>query len=577
MSIDPIINETPINIILETNIPNELPFSLTKNILHNKLLDKSGYSEYPYFSSWIPYPREILVKMDYADQVDFFFKKDDFINILKNTSTYKNLLKQKEELRLMNIKNNRKFQTNPNENNQLFILDKTEQNNNIRNNIMIMLTLLFPISFPTKDNITNSYDALFLNTSNISSVSSIIPLLLNIMLGVESNKQKYSYIQSPSKGICTVTQIVWLNDIYNHPEYKKIILQYQSFQLWKSNEKNDLNIKIDNEMNLYKNGKYEKIWNELLTMMESMDENEIPTSVNSYYKYSKQYSNNPRNDFNKMKNLLNNRENIINNKKYEDLFKIKKYYNSLNNINITRSLFYNVKNIRLLFSSIEQIQVNYNIINKYLDNDSISLEMEDTTNMTQDERIIDEKIKQWNGYKKYSEFINLLKIFNRANNQSTNDVLQNVIDNFILKNAEDKRFELMLIPSNSKLDNIIKLVETGITIKKSNPIKNTIYVHMDVIVGEIDDSNKNSINCVYNKDYLGSELKSLLKSKDKFWEVNNNRFLFDLNTMKTIENNQSEKKEITLKEPSIKNPTEYINLKNSKGGNKKRLTRKNRQ
>jgi hypothetical protein len=370
-----------------------------------------------------------------------------------------------------------------------------------------------------------------------------------------------------------VTQITWLNDIYNHPEYKKIILQYQSFQLWKSNEKINLNIKLDNDLVLYKNGKYEKIWNDLLDIMETIDETEIPSSVNSYYRYSRQYSNNPRNDFNRMKTLLNNRENIINNKKYENLFKIKKYYNNLNNINITRSLFYDVKNIRSLFSSIEEIQVNYNIINKYLDNDSISLDNEDNNkNMKEDERIIDQKIKQWDGYKKYSEFVNLLKIFNRANNESTNDLLQNVIDNFILKNSEDNTFELMLIPSNSKLDNIIKLVETGITVKKTNPIKNTIYVHMDVIVGEIDDSNKNSINCVYNKDYLGSELETLLKSKDKFWELNNNRFLFDLNNMKTIENKESEKEDTQIKEE----PTENINLK-YKGGNKKRFTRKNRK
>lgn len=574
MSIDPIINETPINIILDTNIPGEKSFSFTKNILHNKLLNKSDYSEYPYFSSWIPYPRDVLVKMDYTQQVGFFFKKDDFLNILKNTSTYQNLLKQKNEINLMNIKNNRKFQSNPTENNPFFLLDKNEQNNNIRNNIMIMLTLLFPISFPTKDNIMNTYDALFLNESNISSVSSIIPSLLN-MLGIKSNKEKYSYIQSPSKGICTVTQITWLNDIYNHPEYKKIILQYQSFQLWKSNEKINLNIKLDNDLVLYKNGKYEKIWNDLLSNMESIDENEIPTSVNSYYRYSRQYSNNPRNDFNRMKTLLNKREEIINNKKYEDLFKIKKYYNNLNNINITRSLFYDVKNIRALFSNIEEIQVNYNIINKYLDNDSISLDNEDNNrNMKEDERIIDQKIKQWDGYKKYSEFVNLLKIFNRATNQSTNDLLQNVIDNFILKNSEDKTFELMLIPSNSRLDNIIKLVETGITMKKSNPIKNTIYLRMDAIVGEIDDSNKNSINCVYNKDYLGSELETLLKSKDKFWELNNNRFLFDLNSMKTIENKENDKEETQLKVKE--KPTENINLK-YKGGNKKRFTRKNRK
>jgi len=567
MSIDPIINETLINIILDTNIPGENPISFTKNVLHNPLLkDKDEYSEYPFFSWWIPYPREVLVKMDYSSQVDFFFKKDEFIRILKNTDSYQNFSKQMNQIKLTNIKTNQPFQTNIA--NNLFLLDKTEKNDNIRNNVMVMLTLLFPTSFPTNNNIINTYDTLFWNLSNKSSVSSIIPLLLNLTLGVESNKPKYSYIQIPSKGVCTVTQLAWLNDIYNHPEYKKIILEYQSFQIWKSTEKSRLNLEIEKEMGMYKDeNKIGKIWNELLKKVDSMDENNIPKTLNiSYYGYSRQQPIiHPQDDFKKMKQILNNKDNVINSKKYNDLFNLKNYVNNVNKtLDKTLSL-YNIKNIQNLFVSIEKIQVNYNIINKFLDNDFISFDTLQNKNMdqfmTDDEVRIDQKVKQWTGYAKYNNFINLLNIFNRSNNESTNDLLQTTIDNFTYGNSQDNNFELLLNPSNSKNKKIINLVETGITIKKTNNVANTIYVRMDVIIGEVNDSNKNQINCVYNKDYLGSELESLLKSSDKFWELNQNRFLFDLNNMKTIDIN--DKPFVETKPTSKKNDINPYNSMNA--------------
>ena len=100
MVVDPIINETQLNIVLDTNIPDEQPFSFTKSVLYNPLLkNMNDFSDYPYFSSIIPYPEETLNNLEYVDQVAFFFKKDDFVRILKETSQYKKLseeIQQKE-------------------------------------------------------------------------------------------------------------------------------------------------------------------------------------------------------------------------------------------------------------------------------------------------------------------------------------------------------------------------------------------------------------------------------------------------------------------------------------------------
>jgi hypothetical protein len=209
-----------------------------------------------------------------------------------------------------------------------------------------------------------------------------------------------------------------------------------------------------------------------------------------------------------------------------------------------------VANIDNFISNIEKIQVNNTIINKYLSTDSfIETKPINKYKMTQEEQRLEQKIQKWKGYQKNIDFINLLKIFDKSKNESTNHLLQKTIDDFV-SGYSKKDFELLLNPSNSKSSNVIELIETGLTVKKNNPVKNTIYVRMDLIIGEVDDSNKNSINCVYNNDYLGNELNILLNAKDNFWELDKNRFLFDLNKMKMIENNP---KNIIEKKNEIEN------------------------
>jgi hypothetical protein len=247
MSIDPIINETQINIILDTNIPNEKPFSFTKDILYNdSLKNKNGFSKYPYFSYWIPYPESTLKEMDYPTQISFFFVKDVFLKILRDTTEYNNLLRQ------MGNDIQRR------DNNSLILkkiikLDKEEENTNIKKNIMIMLSLIFPTGYPKHNNISNSYDRYILGNMNINSsfIKDIIPLFLNLGLGIESTKEKYSYIRTPSKGICTVSQVIWLNDLYNHPHYKDIIYNYENFKVWKTREIQKQEDDIENELELY--------------------------------------------------------------------------------------------------------------------------------------------------------------------------------------------------------------------------------------------------------------------------------------------------------------------------------------
>lgn len=535
MSVDPIIKETQINIIIDTNIPNEKEFSFTKDVLYNKILEKTeNFSQYPYFSSYIPYPEKILKNFDYPSQVAFFFNKDEFIRILKNTDDYKKMFKESEDTHKQSeLEQTKKFQ-------QRRKKGGSSQNENIiQKNIMIMLSIIFPTNYPVLNNISNSYDSLFTSKLNISSVNGIVPFLLSITLGIQSKQPKYSYIKSPSKGICTVTEVVWLNDIYNHPEYKKIIDQYTTFQKWKITEVKQLQLEIDNELKVY-NKSYGKGLNELNGIISDKT---IQKKIKDKFVYKMQRSNiniKPEIEFNTfIDKLAIITKNINNLRNYiKDLILLKHSYEIIST-NIKDELI-GIKglNIQSLMNSIEKVELNNEIIDNYLESSSIQFESE---NQTSEEKKLQERIKRWSGYSKYNEFMNLLKTFKKPNNESSNIFLQEVIEDFIRGDTENE-FEELMHPINSKSPDIAKFIKTGITMKSSNPIKNTIYVRMDVIAGEINDSNKNEINCMFNGDYLGNELNRLLKPNNKFWELDPNRFFFDLKTGEGNEKNELEKK-----------------------------------
>lgn len=562
MSVDPIINETQLNIILDTNIPGEKQFSFTKSVLSNDLLKNTGdFSEYPYFTSNIPYPESVLKKLDYSNQVAFFFKQSEFIRILKDTSEYISASKiiEEEEKKFQDIRQ-QKFNEKRNKRRGKISGGNAEYETKIKNtkqNIMIMLSIIFPTNYPTQNNIMNSYDLIYTNILSASSISNVLPFLLNMTLGIQSTKQKYSYINSPSKGKCTVTQIIWLNDIYNHPEYKTIVEKYDTFQNWKITEITKLEYEMNNEIKIYKKAYKNGLENLAEILNKRKTEIEKLMDINNQ-RLIKEKKMNDKNDFNifigKL-NLIIKEINKLNNH-YMDLIIFKrKYHNIYKFIKDEISLISNF-NMQLLLQSIDTIELNSEIINKYLKASTIQIEGDkNSLTLSREEKELQQRITKWNGYNKYNEFINLLKTFQKSSNESYNIYLQEVIDDFI-RGDTDNEFEELMYPSNIQSSaELIKLIQTGINIKSSNPIKHTIYLRMDVIAGELNDSNKNSIYCVFNGEYLGNELNQLLKENKNYWELTSNRFFFDLNTMKANMNDSSKADTKIDIKPDKKMPT----------------------
>ena len=79
-------------------------------------------------------------------------------------------------------------------------------NSIIKENIIIMLNAIFPISFPIKDQISSMYDS-----SNIDFVNIAKQLF---------TPNEYVYLNIGK--ICTVTQVIWLNTISSNPVYYEL-------------------------------------------------------------------------------------------------------------------------------------------------------------------------------------------------------------------------------------------------------------------------------------------------------------------------------------------------------------------
>jgi hypothetical protein len=242
---DPILKEITLKMMMDINIPGKKePVEFNLSRFHSDKIKKIGYNNLPYFTSEIEYPSAIIKALPYQQQVDFFFKRSYFLDILKDTSEYKEKyrkLKEKKQIQrdrykecVQEKKKSKDFQCDLNDDARLSqdekkekrkkLLEETktrmiERNTIARANIMLTLTILFPVKY--YNTTFNTYDDLFLNTVSSSfSLSTIMPLILNILIGIKDTSEKYSYLNI--NGMNTITQIIWLNDIYNHPDYKKL-------------------------------------------------------------------------------------------------------------------------------------------------------------------------------------------------------------------------------------------------------------------------------------------------------------------------------------------------------------------
>ena len=193
-----------LKIVLSTNIKSKKEVILTKDLIYNT---EEGFSigadlnSHPFFTYDVYYSRKKLIQLTYQERINFFFDKERFKELL---SSY-----------------------------NLPVTNQSERNSVVENNVMVMLELLLPTKFPAVKDLKQSFKMVF-NKDGFK----------DHLYEAFIYKHPFSYLKIDGKTY-TVKRVIWLNDLLNHPIYKKLLEEYRKFWVWSNEEKNNSKVIIN--------------------------------------------------------------------------------------------------------------------------------------------------------------------------------------------------------------------------------------------------------------------------------------------------------------------------------------------
>ena len=213
-------NVHPIKIKITTNI-NKEPFELKYSNIYDPVPGirprRINISDYPYFTADVKYDEKLLALKPYSELLSIFFDKQEFIKVI---------LKDSDES-VVNA-----------------LVSEQVKMKNANTNIMTMLKLIFPTSYPTKNNINTSYNKYLLKQGpSITFDISDVKRMFSFGEMTELGKHDYSYLKINS-GICTVSEVIWLNDVLNNKLYRELIERLIEYNEWRKKR----NVIIDEDI-----------------------------------------------------------------------------------------------------------------------------------------------------------------------------------------------------------------------------------------------------------------------------------------------------------------------------------------
>lgn len=556
--------------MLDVNIPNKIgkPVEFTRSMLHYQNDKDDTYytlSNFPYFTTDVKYPRNYLNKLEYRRRVEFFFSNEKFKEILLEKSVYsENGVKSDVE--------------NP-------VANYDEVREIIKHNIETMIQVLLPTKFPIVNNYVNSFDHYILGKPNFDfTFKDAIPIHLS---GLAPHiPVQYSYLKLDDK-IYTNSKVIWLNDIINHPVYRDLINSYIIFDKWRQNKRVFLKTEVENQKKKLKIA---------LQKMNPADIKEYVADISG-----NKASTTSRTGFNSGERTAYIDKLILQiNKVYDDIENDNVYVNIENLREIFNITTYNIiipkqfkTHLSKIFGISKQIEMITEISLKYFE-EEMNIHFKDDNN----------EMKQYfqSNFKEYIEFIKKIEKYNKPNIESENKELQKIIYEYT--QGFDDKFPLYLDYVKKKyIDNqpaqildetikkklqdamkesdeneIKKLLYIGVNITENITAENprySIYLQVDLIGGEVNDSNKSKILCKYKGEHYGDQfMRYRRKNKGlNIYEVPKKRMYFDIDEIKIKrkKENPKEQKNITKKKTVEKE-------KGLNGGAKRfyRYTRKSR-
>jgi succinate dehydrogenase flavin-adding protein (antitoxin of CptAB toxin-antitoxin module) len=476
--------------------------------------EKIALDDYPKFTVDIEYPLDILRDLTYNERINFFFNSSKFVEILKPYF-------------------NTEYVNDDDDDSDTYhkILEKRT-----RRNIMTMMEVLFPTKFPVINDIQTSHDYL-------KDTQSTRPFWFNPF-----QKHYFSYLNINSNKY-TIKKTVWLNDILNHPYYRKIITEYIKFKKWADEQMYSTN-KYKNPDDQQK--EYEK---KIKTEFDK-----LKLEVNKLHDEAKLSNLNKELtiEFQNLKNLVN--------KEYNQN-ELKTYIGNDNwitkaNPNIFGSQLGKKPNrteLQKIHDNIKEIFEDLKKLDGKIEKATKYFKQTITESEKKDRAIVIRKFATlMSGYKSPLRETSNIELQNLINGLSGTDEVATKFYEFM-----DALYMKYIKNENVTYNNLLELSNVGISyinIGETNKPTREVYFMFDLIDGEITDDNVNSIYCPFMGEYLGNQLEYLIqesKHKGNKWAVDKNRKMFSLKDVESsIENNFANQE---LRETNTKISNELLN------------------
>jgi hypothetical protein len=215
-----------IKIVIKTTIPGKEPFELKRDVLYipDSEGKKTPSSEYPFITSTRLFNKSELqdyaYTYGYSKIVFYFFDKLTFEKFFAKFTFPDNV----EEL---------------NDNDK-----KNQKKENLKSNVKTMLELLFPMSYPATLNISDSFNLYIkqnidfdLNTAFSNVAKTFFKKTTAVTQAIQT--KNFSYIKVDGT-VYTVTKVIWLNDLLNHPVYRDFINEFIGFKQLASQQRDTM-------------------------------------------------------------------------------------------------------------------------------------------------------------------------------------------------------------------------------------------------------------------------------------------------------------------------------------------------
>ena len=564
-----------LKIEIDTSLDTMGRVTFTKDLLNLKNYNKRPLEMYPFFAPYKIYRKGKIQRMPLLDRIQLFFNRQRFEQVIfgKRSKTKKKKQKRKQieldgELEMLKEKN-----------------------------FIFTIKMLFSTAFPIIDNFSRSSDY-FMNDfmNNIQITTSGIDLFP--FLSGKFDK-KFSYLKLNNE-IYTVTKVIWVNDIFNHPLYSRIIDNFRKIK----DDIGTLDKRIEGLQNLKRylvrlflelpvendkksqedenGGKWKSITNSLKTFKGNLNEN-IRPEILRLRDIATDIAPNGGNDILKMINTYKDQvSNTTDNAIIDKVFMIieNKYKENLKYLVTTGRNYISLNPSELSFlltvlNTYDSIYINTRAIN-YIKNFEFRF--------TQENKEYEEKIRRRieEIFPRAKEFSDQLTEFAKGRTIG-NSKWNKLVQSRELSSEVKKNFEKLAECytnedcdlKNTSASDYVK-VELDELTKRPSDAKVEMYeafLQVNIIKGEVTNDNYKKINCTYLDEELDNFLDNFINPQDD-WNIQHEKNYFSVKEI--IDKVNKDTKGNTAKQNKTRKGKAPLNP-NTSDGKQRQQSKKNKK